>query len=286
MGGLTGSVRDLAVRAAWWCGARIGHRGRRLVCRLGAGALAPLPMRGLRRWEANHRRALGEPATARDRRRLLESWLGSVLISPALERWGAGEVTARAIVAPHHRERLRRSLAGPGLVLAVPHLGSWDFVAVWCATQGMPVAMVTDPLPRHAFERLRAARAVSGVELVAPEAPDLLDRLATGVRAGRMALLLADRDGSGAGVDVPWPTDDHPAVVRVPRLPALLAARTGADLRVAAAAFRDDGIEIVVSERIEVGPVRETMTDVVAAFAEGVERAPTSWLMLQQAFRD
>lgn len=276
-----GRIRLAGIGLIWRVGERLPHDARERVCRTGALLLYRLPLPGIARWAENHRRVLGDSPTPAERRLLVESWLRNNLMSLSLATWRDDEVLARVRIRPDHLERLRESMAGPGLVMALPHMGSWDLAGAWAARVGFRVSSVAERLPSGLFERFRAARERMGMTIHAYGGDQTMALLEADVRAGRLVCLLADRDLSGRGVEVPWPTDDHPLVVRVPAGPALLARRTGADLRVAVAIFHGDGIEILVSERIEVTGARETMTDVVAAFAEGIERSPTSWLMLQ-----
>lgn len=278
-------LRRFGVDLLWRLGGRIPHRLREVLSVVGALLFHRLPLAGLEQWESNFRKVMGRRPTRRERRRLVESWLRNNLMSLSLAHWSDEDVLSRGIISEHHLARLRTSLAGPGLVLALPHMGSWDFAGAWCARNGIKVVSVAERLPEGLYEKFRAAREGMGMDIHPMGERGLMDALADDVRAGRMVCLLSDRDLSRRGVDVPWPTDDHPLVVGVPTGPALLAARTGADLRVVVTIFRGDSVEMRVSERIEVTSVKETMTDVVAAFAEGVDAEPTSWLMLQRLFR-
>lgn len=278
-------LRRLGTRLVWRLGGRIGHRLRHVLCVVGGTLLHRLPLKALQQWDTNFRKVMGRHPSRAERRRLVESWLRNNLMSLSLANWSDEDVVARGIISEHHLQRLRRSLAGPGLVLALPHMGSWDFAGAWCARNGIKVVSVAERLPAGLYEKFRDAREGMGMDIHPVGQRGLMDTLAEDVGAGRMVCLLSDRDLSRRGVDVPWPTDDHPLVVGVPTGPALLAARTGADLRVVVTMFRGDNVEMRVSERIEVTSVKETMTDVVAAFAEGVDAEPTSWLMLQRLFR-
>lgn len=280
------TVRHKVTDMIWWLGPRIGHRTRDVICRVGARMLHRIPMEGLRRWESNFRKTMGRPPTTAERRRLVESWLRNNLMSLSLGSWDDESVLSRGIISQRHLARIRRSLDGPGLVLALPHMGSWDFAGAWCARMGIKVVSVAERLPAGLYEKFRDARSQMGMDIYPSRARGLMDELAAHVERGHMVCLLADRDLSGRGVEVPWPTDDHPQVVSVPPGPALLAQRTGADLRAVVTVFRGDNVEMLVSERIEVSDPRETMTDVVAAFAEGVDVDPTSWLMLQPFFKE
>nr|WP_255622162.1 hypothetical protein [Tessaracoccus sp. OS52] len=278
-------MRRVLVNVIWAVGRRVPHWLRDSISVVGGLLLHRLPIGGLRQWDANFRSVMGRPPTMRERRGLVESWLRNNLMSLSLAHWSDEDVLSRGIISEHHLKRLRESLAGPGLVIALPHMGSWDFAGAWCARMGIKVVSVAERLPAGLYEKFRQAREGMGMDIYPAGEPGLMAKLAQDVRAGRMVCLLSDRDLSRRGIEVPWPTDDHPLVVSVPPGPALLAAQTGADLRAVVTIFRGDSVEMRVSERIDVESPRETMTDVVAAFAEGVDAAPTSWLMLQPLTR-
>ena len=114
--------------------------------------------------------------------------------------------------------------------------------------------------------------------------PDLMRSLVDGVRKGSAVCLLSDRDLSGRGVTVPWPSTD--AVVHVPAGPAMVARLTGCDLRVASTVFRGDRVEIFVSDVIAIDTPTVMMTEAVAGFAAAVRADPTSWLMMQPLFKE
>ena len=62
-----------------------------------------------------------------------------------------------------HRDRARRgrrSPRGSGAVLALPHLGNWDFAGAWLARQGYTVTVVAEPVePPELFDWFVETRA-------------------------------------------------------------------------------------------------------------------------------
>ena len=161
-------------------------------------------------------------------------------------------------------------------------MGSWDFAGAWCARIGVKVVSIAERLPDGLFELFRDARAGMGMDIYAVDEPDLMRRRANDVKAGRMVCLLSDRDLSSRGVRIGWP--GTPLVLPVPAGPALLARRTGADLRVATTRFDGDRLRLNVSDVIDGASPAELMTGVVGHFADAVRASPENWLMLRRAF--
>ncbi len=115
---------------------------------------------------------------------------------------------------------------GRGVILALPHLGAWDFGGLWLTLKGYPMTTVVEPVePPELFEWFRAQREMLGLTIhtLNAEAPGLL---LSALRRGRLVGLVADRDIVGNGVKVEFfgePTT-------LPGGAALLALRTGAPL--------------------------------------------------------
>ncbi len=268
---------------AWSVGGRLPHWARQLICAVVPRIVTIRPPHSVRQWDSNVEAALGRRPTAAERRLLVESWLRNNLMSLSLARWSDEDVLRRVVVSDDDAAKLHRSLNGPGLVLVLPHMGSWDFAGAWCARIGIKVLSVAERLPRGVYERFRDARAGMGMDILPVGQPDLMRALAAAVRGGDAVCLLSDRDLSGRGLTVPWPGTDK--VINVPAGPALLSRITGCDMRVVTTAFRGDRVEIMVGDVIPHGTPVVMMTEAVAGFAKAVSRDPGSWLMLQPFFR-
>ena len=92
--------------------------------------------------------------------------------------------------------------AGHGAVLALPHLGNWDFAGAWLAIQGFTVTVVAEPVePPELFEWFVETRARLGMRVI-PLSPSAGTDVLHAVRANEVVCLLSDRDLTGDGVGV------------------------------------------------------------------------------------
>ncbi len=219
-----------------------------------------------------------------ERRALVSSWLRNNLMSLSLARWSDSDILNLVIISDEDLGKLRTSLAGPGLVLVLPHMGSWDFAGAWCARVGIKVLSVAEKLPRGLYERFRDARAGMGMDILPVGQPDLMRHLVDSVRRGEAVCLLSDRDISGRGIHAPWPGSGRS--VSVPAGPALLARITGCDMRVVVTRFHGDRVQLLIGDVIPIASPTSMMAEAVEQFAGAVRESPTDWLMLQPFFRD
>lgn len=268
-------------RLLWAAGSRLPRPVAEAAALTASGLGSLVPIAGVRRWEDNVAGTLGRRPTPSERRRLIRWWARNNLWSLSLARWSDDEVLRRVRISDEEVRRLRDSLAGPGLVLALPHMGSWDFAGAWCARVGIPVVSVAERLPDGLFELFREARAGMGMEIFPVDQPDLLSELAAAVRDGKLVCLLSDRDLGGRGVRVVWAGRE----ITLPPGPAALALRTGADLRVTTTHFEGGHVRLTVSEPVVRGRAQAMMSEVAARFSDAVRRDPANWLVLQRFFR-
>ncbi len=116
--------------------------------------------------------------------------------------------------------------AGKGAVLALPHLGNWDFAGAWLALQGFTVTVVAEPVePPELFEWFVETRARLGMRVIPLSSSAGTDVLKA-VRANEVVCLLADRDLTGDGIGVEFFGER----TTLPGGPALTALRGGAPL--------------------------------------------------------
>lgn len=174
---------------------------------------------------------------------------------------------------------------GRGVILALPHLGSWEVGGRWLSLQGNPMTAVVEPAASpELFEWMRRQRLALGLEVVplGPEATTILTRR---LREGRIVGLLSDRDITGNGIEVEF----FGETTRLPAGPAVLALRTGAAL-FPAAVYQEPrgyyrGVIRPEIKTLRTGRFRadiQTVTARMAAEFEAlIKQAPSQWHAFQ-----
>ncbi len=183
-------------------------------------------------------------------------------------------------------EHIEASLAaGKGTILALPHLGGFDFAAAWLAGRGLPPAVVVERVePPELFEWFADVRRAIGMEVI-PLGPEAATGVLRALRENRLVCLLSDRDITGDGLGVEFFGEE----TTLPAGPATLALRTGATLIPTAVYFRPHGRHFVrlgapvPTERT--GRLREDVTrvtqELARRFEELVRMAPEQWHVMQ-----
>jgi KDO2-lipid IV(A) lauroyltransferase len=198
------------------------------------------------------------------------------------------EVVRRFVIAEGLERLGDARIRGKGLVIALPHMGSWEWGGAFLAQIGFPMTAVAESLePPELFEWFCQKRAAIGLTI-----EPLDDRAGTSLlgvlRAGGVVGLLCDRDLQGNGI----PVEFFGRTVTMPAGPATIALRTEATL-VAAACYSGPGRghHGVVTPPIDTdrrGRLREDVqrvTQLVAHELEGlIRRAPEQWHVLEDRF--
>ena len=123
---------------------------------------------------------------------------------------------------------------GTGVILALPHLGGWEWAGRWIADCGIPITVVVEPLePPELFEWFADFRRSLGMDVV-PLGPGAASAAIKAVKANGVLCLLCDRDIGGGGVEVEFFGER----TTLPAGPATLALRTGAPVLPTAVYFR------------------------------------------------
>ncbi|HUY17196.1 MAG TPA: phosphatidylinositol mannoside acyltransferase [Acidimicrobiales bacterium] len=185
----------------------------------------------------------------------------------------------------HLREAKQR---GRGVIVALPHMGSWEWGGSFLNSVGLGMTAVAEVLePPALFEWFKAKRESIGIRI-----EPLNDRsgsvLLSTLRRGDVVGLLCDRDLQGNGVTVEFFGER----VTMPAGPATLALRTGATL-VAGACYTGPGRDHfaaitppIPAERS--GRLREDVTRVTQTLSRELEglirRAPEQWHVLERRF--
>ncbi len=177
---------------------------------------------------------------------------------------------------------------GRGVVIALPHIGSWEWGGAFIASLGMPMTSIAEELePPELFAWFKSKREAVGIHIEGLNAA-ASSKLLGILKAGGVVGLLCDRDIQGGGIEV----DFFGARVTLPGGPATLALRTGAVL-VAAACYTGPGRDhfAVITPPITVhreGRLREDVTRVTQLVAHELEglirRAPEQWHVLEARF--
>jgi KDO2-lipid IV(A) lauroyltransferase len=175
--------------------------------------------------------------------------------------------------------------AGQGVIMALPHIGSWEWGGAWLALKGYPMTSVAEPLkPPAMYDWFVAQREAMGLTIV-PLGADASRVLLRTLRAGKLVGLLCDRDVGGNGIEVEFFGER----TTMPAGPAMLALRTGAVL-LPTAVYSGPGAEHtavimppVHAERT--GGLRQDVARVTQLIASDLEqlirRAPHQWHLFQ-----
>lgn len=169
-----------------------------------------------------------------------------------------------------------------GVILALPHVGGWEWAGRWLVQRGHPVSAVVEVLEaKEAFQAFLDVRRALGVNVI-----PLDDRAGVAVqealRAKHIVCLMSDRDIQRNGVEVTFFGER----TTVPAGPAFFALRTGAPLVPVAVYFtrRVDGHHAVVRPPVEfvrAGGLREDIQRLsqllVTELETLIRRAPEQW---------
>jgi len=199
---------------------------------------------------------------------------------------GTSAATLDAGMANEGIEYLDAALAeGRGAIMAIPHLGGWEWAGFWEATvRQHPMTVVVEKLdPPEVFEWFADLRRSFGMNVVAL-GPEAGGAVARALKANHVVCLLCDRDLGGGGIEVEFFGER----TRLPGGPATLAIRSRAPLIPTAAYFRGRGHLGVCRPPIPVerqGTVREDVSRITQLVAyeleELIRAAPEQWHLMQ-----
>lgn len=197
----------------------------------------------------------------------------------------AGSEIETAMIA-EGLEHLDAALAaGNGAILALPHVGGWDFGGAWLVQRGYPITVVVERVePAELLDWFIARREGVGLTVI-PLGPRAGPAALRDLRANRVVALLCDRDIAGGGVEV----DFFGERTTLPAGPARLALRTGAALLPTAVYFDGrDGHRGVIRPPLRLERTGKRVHDVTLltqALASELESfiraAPHQWHLFQ-----
>src|SRR5947207_11715352 len=183
-------------------------------------------------------------------------------------------------------QHLDEGLAGGnGVILALPHLGGWEWAGFWvAAVRKQPITVVVEALdPPELFEWFVGLRRSFGMNVVSL-GPDVASQVVRALKNNHVVCLLCDRDIGGGGVEVEFFGER----TTLPAGPATLALRTGCALCPSAAYFEGRMHRAVIGAPMAVertGRLRDDVQRVTQALAHELEasirRAPDQWHLFQ-----
>ena len=195
--------------------------------------------------------------------------------------------TIRARMMFERGENILRESAfsGRGTVLALPHVGSWEWGGAWLALEDMPMTAVVERLdPPQLFEWFLGQRAEMGLVGV-PLGDGSSSVVLRALRQGAVVGLVSDRDLVGNGIELEFFGEK----TTLPGGAATLALRSGADL-IPAVVYAGPGTwhTCVVGEPLDTTRTGTFRADVarltreLATIFEGyIRRRPEQWHLYQ-----
>lgn len=181
--------------------------------------------------------------------------------------------------------RIDEGLAGgKGVIMALPHLGAWDFGGAWLAAVGYPSTVVVEKLePEELFEWFADLRRALGLTVV-PHGAAAGTAVLRALRSNEVVGLVSDRDLTRTGVEVEFFGER----TTLPAGPATLAIRTGAALLPCAIYFEGRSHHGIVRPAIDTtrqGSLRDDVARITQNLADELEllirRAPEQWHLMQ-----
>ncbi len=175
---------------------------------------------------------------------------------------------------------------GNGVILALPHLGGWEWGGRWVAAQGHTITVVVERIdPPELFEWFAELRAGLGMKVV-PLGPSAGREVLAALRNNEVVCLLSDRDIDRSGI----PVEFFGETTTLPAGPATISLRTGAPVLPAAVYYtgRVDGHLGRVRPPITIERSGKFRTDVTTftqtlahEFEHLIRAAPSQWHLFQ-----
>lgn len=234
----------------------------------------------------NYAAALGlppsDPRVARTARRAFQNY-GRMLMDFLL----MGSLTPEELIAKvtvEARDELDAAIArGKGVIMAVPHMGSWDMAGSFAGALGYPIAAVAERFPGSLNDAVVRTRQRFGVRVITM-GRSAVHAITETLQANGIVALVCDLE-QGPGVAVSF--FGRRAIV--PGGPAAIALKTGAALMPAyqyAVAPSRYHIHLEAPLGIREGETKETlMQRVVDRFEIFIRSRPEQWYAFRPMFR-
>ena len=209
-------------------------------------------------------------------------WIESFRL-PSLSK----RVVDRGFTAPNYPAIVEALEDGNGAILALPHLGGWEWAGRWIADQGHEITVVVERIdPPDLFEWFVDLRSKLGMHVV-PLGPKAGAAVISALRANHIVCLLSDRDIARSGPEVEF----FGETTTLPGGAATVALRTGAPIFPTAVYFADRVDAHTAWVRDPIRPERQSkrlrddvdrITQQLAGELETlIRRAPAQWHLFQ-----
>ena len=175
---------------------------------------------------------------------------------------------------------------GTGCILALPHMGGWEWAGRWITDQGLPMTVVVEALePKELFDWFAELRKNLGMTVI-PTGPQAGVAVLKALRANEVVCLLCDRDLERNGIEVEFFGEK----TTLPAGPALMGLRAGAPILPTATYFTAayQGHHAIVRPPLpmqRLGRVRDDVERVTQLLAYELEflirHAPEQWHLFQ-----
>ena len=255
------------------------------VAALSLGGIGAVAMRGERKMVERHQRRVSPELNLLQMQRRVndafQSYLRYYLETFRIPSLSASEIDAGFSTAGYTYIEDALKL-GSGAILAMPHVGGWEWAGRWLAQRGLQVSAVVEVLEsKEAYETFLSLRRGLGVNVI-PLDEHAGVAVQDALRANHVVVLMSDRDIQRNGVEVEFFGER----TTVPAGPAFFSLRVGAPIIPAAAYFtrRVDGHHAVVRPPIafeRTGTLRDDMQRLsqlmVAELETLIRRAPEQW---------
>lgn len=176
---------------------------------------------------------------------------------------------------------------GTGAILALPHLGGWEWAGRWICDQGHPMTVVVEQIePPELFDWFRDLRSKLGMNVV-PLGPKAGGEVLAAIKRNEIVCLLSDRDIQRSGPTVEFFGEE----TTLPAGAAMVALRMGCPVFPTAVYFTDrvDGhlgwvrppLEVERREKRLRDDVQRVTQDLAREMEILIRRAPAQWHMFQ-----
>jgi lauroyl/myristoyl acyltransferase len=193
----------------------------------------------------------------------------------------------RGFTKDGYQHILRGLEAGNGVILALPHLGGWEWAGRWMTDQGHRLTVVVEALdPPELFEWFVDLRQRLGMTVV-PLGPSAAGAVMRALRNNEVVCLLCDRDLEHTGVEVEFFGER----TTLPAGPAMLGLRTGAPILPTAVYFtpRYNGHHAIVRPPVPAQRIADSLRDDVSRVTQSlarelellIRRHPEQWHLFQ-----